>query len=457
MNKALLFILLLLSCISIAIAANPESFNSYDDSGDTSTLEHKGSTNITDGDTGDQHHWTSYSGATTYGVYTATAKSGIQPYSGKSDYVNGDGSSANDIQFGNPTAIYLPTGIPTCFSARMAVNVTIGTNFGTRHLMLMGDGTQNYGVIGIRGGGSTGFWLKVDNSASTRPIENQVWERWAICQNSTAVYNYYWNRTISAWQLEYKWNNFNNMLGNLIVIKAQDYSADQYIALDDLMNWNGTINVRFDPPVISSINLTSETPAITTEPYTTTDSTPTFKFMTDENAWCRISSINQSYILMGTQCSGGEAAMEHTCTLSQAQALNSGIGYVYVACNDTPSNYHTILSDNEQLIVNVTTSSSSDAQTAINSGILQSKAAAAVIYTDKQVYIRALNSSQYLGTFDKVAVLGTKRWLFNYVNVGEDYIGAPTLDSTVYVWENSSLTESEITTQVARFINATYG
>jgi hypothetical protein len=454
MNKALLFILLAISCMGIVDAIAASNLYSYEDGGDTSTFEHKGYTNVTNGDRTNLHHWESYNGVSNWGNYTTaqTTAANIAPYSGKSMFKNGDGGD-DSIKMQH----VLPLHTDSCFSWRMAVNVSAGAY--AYRIMLMDEATGNLGSIGISAGSSTNWYYKpAFDTASTVPIVNGQYVKWAFCQNTTNTYEYYYNESTSPakWVLIYTGGGSDRDAEHILV-RPDGSSSTQWAGIDDAMAWEGNINVRFDPPVISSINLTSETPAITTEPYTTTDSTPTFKFITDENAWCRISSINQSYILMSTQCSGGEAAMEHTCTLSQAQALGSGIGYVYVACNDSQSNYHTILSDNEQLIVNVTTSSSSDAQTAINSGILQSKAAAAVIYTDKQVYIRALNSSQYFGTYDKVAVLGTKRWLFNYVNTGENYIGAPDLDSTVYVWENSSLTGNEITQQVARFINATYG
>lgn len=254
---------------------------------------------------------------------------------------------------------------------------------------------------------------------------------------------------------------FSYPLANWMPIQTNVFAnsgAGLITNVDDIVCYAGEIRPQEDelPPSISSINLTSEIPADTTEPYTTSDATPTFKFMTNENAWCRISDTNESYTSMTTQCSGGEGNISHTCTLSIGEVLNSGTDYVYLACNDSYNNYHAVLTDNEELVMNITSVSGSDAQTAIAAGIAGSLASGATIYTDKQVYLRALDGIQYYGTFDKVAVLGSKRWLFNYISAGESSISAPSLDSTVFVWENSSLTAEAIALQVSSYINATY-
>ena len=85
----------------------------------------------------------------------------------------------------------------------------------------------------------------------------------------------------------------------------------------------------------------------------------------------------------------------------------------------------------------------------------QDAAAGAAIYTDQQIYLRYMNGSQSLGTFDKVASYGSQRWGFNYVTDGESFTHMDSLGTTVNIWENESLTTTQITNQVEIYINST--
>ena len=100
--------------------------------------------------------------------------------------------------------------------------------------------------------------------------------------------------------------------------------------------------------------------------------------------------------------------------------------------------------------------SESDARSAIIQGIQQSSIEPSPLtYTDMQIYVRTSNNTQNLGTFDKVAIYGNQRWAFNYVTSGESFTNLTSLGQTLNIWENQSLTSSEIITHVSTLINAT--
>ena len=88
------------------------------------------------------------------------------------------------------------------------------------------------------------------------------------------------------------------------------------------------------PPVISNVNCTSPDPDDTTEPYETTDTTPTMVLNTDEAATCAISQTNDTYVNCATT-----GATSHVCTLGSA--LNLGTDYIYVNCTDGSTNSKT--------------------------------------------------------------------------------------------------------------------
>lgn len=102
-----------------------------------------------------------------------------------------------------------------------------------------------------------------------------------------------------------------------------------------------------------------------------------------------------------------------------------------------------------------TDATESEGRAAIETGITNALGAGAAVYTDQQIYIRYLNGTQSLGTFDKVASYGSQRWAFNYVTDGESFTNINSLGTTVNIWENQSLTTTQITNQVETFINST--
>ncbi len=97
----------------------------------------------------------------------------------------------------------------------------------------------------------------------------------------------------------------------------------------------------------------------------------------------------------------------------------------------------------------------SEGKAVIETGITNALGEGADVYTDQQIYIRYLNGTQSLGTFDKVASYGSQRWAFNYVTDGESFTNINSLGTTVNIWENQSLTTTQITNQVESFINST--
>ena len=77
------------------------------------------------------------------------------------------------------------------------------------------------------------------------------------------------------------------------------------------------------------------------------------------------------------------------------------------------------------------------------------------ISSNKQIYLLDENGNHYLGTFDRSTIFGNQTWAFDYLLPGESSIGMPSLFSILNVWENRSLSYSEIVNQVETFINNT--
>jgi len=90
--------------------------------------------------------------------------------------------------------------------------------------------------------------------------------------------------------------------------------------------------------------------------------------------------------------------------------------------------------------------------TAIENGINSALNSSATIYTDQQVYARNITGGQGLGTFDKVAVYGNKRWAFNYVTIGESLTNLFEVRPVLYVKEISNQSSSDIESVVEAYI-----
>lgn len=114
-----------------------------------------------------------------------------------------------------------------------------------------------------------------------------------------------------------------------------------------------------------------------------------------------------------------------------------------------PEPTYSVGEENQTIIANET-----EGRASIEEGIANALSDAD-IYSDQQVYVRYADGSENLSVFDKVAVYGNQTWAFNYVSDGEDFTNMPGLLDIVNVWENQSLTQSQIKLQVSEFINGT--
>lgn len=221
-------------------------------------------------------------------------------------------------------------------------------------------------------------------------------------------------------------------------------------------NWDidwVNITIYNDNINISGVYCTSPVPDDYSEPYTTQDITPTFKFNTNTYADCRISNEDLSYSSMSVNCTEGQGTKNHTCTLHDDDAL-SGVGtkYVYVSCKNGIFEHNS--SNNRDLEMYLAAANESAASEAIQSGILASSIwPGATVYTDQQVYLRDLSNNQTLATVDKVAVYGNQRWLFSYTNASK--LGLFNITPVVYVLDLVNLTESEIQYKVINMIDST--
>jgi len=79
------------------------------------------------------------------------------------------------------------------------------------------------------------------------------------------------------------------------------------------------------------------------------------------------------------------------------------------------------------------------------------------VYSDQQVYGRNLSDGQFTGTFDRLAIVGNKRWALNYVSDGESAItGIFNITPVLYVLQLQNRTNESIINDVSVFINSTY-
>jgi hypothetical protein len=94
------------------------------------------------------------------------------------------------------------------------------------------------------------------------------------------------------------------------------------------------------PPVnisISNITCTSCNPPYgsNTTPYVTGDTTPTFTLTTNDNSYCRIGNESLNFTEQGDSrnCTSGEGATAHTCTVIAEDALTPPYPSAYVVCS----------------------------------------------------------------------------------------------------------------------------
>ncbi|MBI2672820.1 hypothetical protein HYX19_01030, partial [Candidatus Woesearchaeota archaeon] len=142
-------------------------------------------------------------------------------------------------------------------------------------------------------------------------------------------------------------------------------------------------------------------------------------------------------------------------TYGNLNNISSNRWFQYKAYFTTQNvSYTPILKEVNINYINTITNNETISNNAIVTGI-QNVIPAATIYANQQVYIVNSSGSQVLGRFDRVAAFGNQRWAFNYINTGESYTNMEGLGNTLYIWENSSLMEAQITQQVQELINKT--
>ncbi|MEA2038030.1 MAG: hypothetical protein U9O94_11080 [Nanoarchaeota archaeon] len=221
------------------------------------------------------------------------------------------------------------------------------------------------------------------------------------------------------------------------------------------------------PPLISSLNCTScNVPnGDTSSPYETDDTTPTFRFDTDENARCAVGVSDINYTTMGSSrnCTSGEGTESHICTLTVQDKFTSvGQNNLYISCKDSSGNEGNTTdpskSNSGPIIMEIAGAGETSGDDAIELGITTSEiGGTATIYTAQQISARNLANDQFSGTFDKMAVQDNKRWAFNYVSSGESPITSLfNLTPVLWVLQIQNQTNETITGLVGKLINSTY-
>jgi hypothetical protein len=232
----------------------------------------------------------------------------------------------------------------------------------------------------------------------------------------------------------------------------------QSAAHADYDNLTITMVNQFLPPIITNINCTScNIPyGDVIPPYTTSDTTPTFRFSTDIESNCRISDENQNYTSMGSSrdCATGDRTMGHICTLTSQDELFYSNSNVYISCENI-DNYNQTWDASVSLQMEIT-NLVANRTLALDNGIHKSSIwPGATIYSDQQVYLHDLNNNQVLATVDRVAVYGNQRWLFDYLEDGESAHGLFNITPVIYSLEMTDKSFSEIEDRVSSLINST--
>src|SRR3989344_432620 len=147
-------------------------------------------------------------------------------------------------------------------------------------------------------------------------------------------------------------------------------------------------------------------------PYTTSDTTPTFRLNTDVSANCRVDDANLTYNQMtqAFDCSttGGTS---HMCSLNVSNQLVTSPDYVYVACSLVGDSSASFTAELQMDITGIEEST----DTAIDMGINHSTAWPNVtVYKDHPVSLRNLANQQFSGTVDRIVFYNNQRWIINY-------------------------------------------
>lgn len=155
--------------------------------------------------------------------------------------------------------------------------------------------------------------------------------------------------TLGGWGIAKRINDAGNEYnGSMDVLLFYDRGlSPTEIALD----YQNGLNVIENPlngtslaalaPNITQINFTSDAPPEITCNYpnncgNTTDTTPTFRVITDSLATCRISQTDQNYSAMATQCTQG-GSFNTTASCTWTTPVSAGQNLFYFACQGSNS------------------------------------------------------------------------------------------------------------------------
>lgn len=277
------------------------------------------------------------------------------------------------------------------------------------------------------------------------------------------------------------WNTWANSVTSLGSFDLRhDFDTGSDVCVDEDVAWNWTDKADAlsrpaagggapdtTPPEINqnSYNMTSEGGegcinwrTDKTIPCSTGDTTPTVNFTTNEAAWCAIGTQNINFsdynnLGVNRNCTTGQGATSHTCTLVDQDELVYENSTAYLSCKDSSGNMN-ITSTSGALSLTITgLEAAGDA--AIGAGIQNALLSGYTNYTSLQIYARNLSNGQAKGRFDWAAKKGSKVWAFNYVTKGETHAALFNLTPVLYVLEMSNITGTNITKTVETMINAT--
>ncbi len=209
-------------------------------------------------------------------------------------------------------------------------------------------------------------------------------------------------------------------------------------------------------PIISAINCTSCNIPFgdTSSPYSTEDTTPTFKLETDVDSSCRVSATNSNYTTMSSSrdCTSSTLGTSHSCSVTSQDEFATTTSYAYISCVNNHNLNETSSPQLEVQIQNLEGTTIS----AIDKGIQTSSVwPGATVYSNQQVYLRDASNNQVLATADKVVVYGNQRWIINVAFDQQSTLGLFNITPVVYTLDMVNTSSSGITSKVSALINST--
>ncbi len=374
------------------------------------------------------------------------------------DYANGT-YDLSDYPSGSVNIWVYVIGSATPYDRIFEYRQSASERWGMNYEVDEWDFNFNYpGTVSFKwGSASANSWYMltaVYNSSSDYPI--QLYQNGVKTKNDSTLA--WWNELASGGSLSFGWD-VGTPACSFIGLIDEAYMWDRPLSqseISELYNsGSGTFySCGYDPINITDIYCKSSDILSEgyTQPYRTSDVTPTFNLTTVVDAWCKISDENLSWDGMGNMrnCSDGEGQKSHNCTLSLDDELVEQYDYVYISCaaNDRTNNLTIRLPMNITNLVENRTN-------AIDGGIQASSIwPQAYVYEDQKVFLRDLNNNQVLATVDRVVVYGNHRWIFNYEESGA--LGLFNISPVVYVRDfEGQITFSEIESQVTSLIDST--